>query len=126
MSAAIVHLEEKSSALLDFISSVDFAFDILNHFLTNPFEGITVVDHDAVLRYLSPVHERFFGYKRGDAIGRPVQDVIENTRLHKVVESGAAEIGQVQEMRDVTRVVNRVPVLRDGQDRKSTRLNSGH
>src|SRR3546814_20396866 len=77
--------------------------------------GITVVDHDAVLRYLSPVHERFFGYKRGDAIGRPVQDVIENTRLHKVVESGAAEIGQVQEMRDVTRVVNRVPVLRDGQ-----------
>src|SRR3546814_3526611 len=38
-----------------------------------------------------------------------------NTRLHKVVESGAAEIGQVQEMRDVTRVVNRVPVLRDGQ-----------
>lgn len=115
ISAAIIHPEEKSSALLDFISSVDFAFDILNHFLTNPFEGITVVDRDAVLRYLSPVHERFFGYKRGDAIGRPVQDVIENTRLHKVVETGTAEIGQVQEMRDVTRVVNRVPVLHDGK-----------
>src|SRR3546814_17145680 len=42
MSAAIVHLEEKSSALLDFISSVDLAFDILNHFLTNPFEGIKI------------------------------------------------------------------------------------
>lgn len=113
--AVLVHEESQSSALVDFVLSVDIAFDILNHFLTNPFEGITVVDRDAVLRYLSPVHERFFGYKRGDAIGRPVQEVIENTRLHKVVQTGAAEIGQVQEMRDVTRVVNRVPILRDGE-----------
>src|SRR3546814_17809950 len=43
MSAAILHLEEKSSALLDFITSVDFAFDLLNHFLPTPFEDITLV-----------------------------------------------------------------------------------
>ncbi len=115
MRAAIVHREDKSSTLVDFVLSVDIAFDILNHFLTNPYEGITVVDRQSVLRYLSPVHERFFGYARGDAVGRPVQEVIENTRLHKVVTTGSAEIGQVQEMRDVTRVVNRVPILRDGE-----------
>ncbi len=94
---------------------MDIAFDILNHFLTNPFEGITVVDRDAVLRYLSPVHERFFGFARGDALGRPVQEVIQNTRLHVVARTGSAEIGQVQEMQNVTRVVNRVPILRDGK-----------
>lgn len=115
MTAAIVHHEDKSSTLVDFIVSVDIAFDILNHFLTNPYEGITVVDRDSMLRYLSPVHERFFGYAGGDAVGRPVQEVIENTRLHVVVKTGNAEIGQVQEMRDVTRVVNRVPILRDGE-----------
>ena len=115
LRAAIVHREDKSSTLVDFVLSVDIAFDILNHFLTNPYEGITVVDRQSVLRYLSPVHERFFGHARGDAVGRPVQEVIENTRLHKVVATGSAEIGQVQEMRDVTRVVNRVPILRDGE-----------
>lgn len=115
MTAAIVHHEDKSSTLVDFIVSVDIAFDILNHFLTNPHEGITVVDRNSILRYLSPIHERFFGYAGGDAIGRPVQEVIENTRLHVVVKTGNAEIGQVQEMRDVTRVVNRVPILRDGE-----------
>ena len=114
-TAVLVHAESASSALVDFVLSVDIAFDILNHFLTNPFEGITVVDRDAVLRYLSPVHERFFGFARGDALGRPVQEVIQNTRLHVVARTGSAEIGQVQEMQNVTRVVNRVPILRDGK-----------
>ncbi len=113
--AVLVHGEDKASPLVDFILTVDIGFDILNHFLTNPFEGITVVDRDAVLRYLSPVHERFFGFKRGDAIGRPVEEVIPNTRLQVVAEKGHAEIGQVQEMNGVTRVVNRVPIHREGQ-----------
>lgn len=115
MTAVIVHKDEPASPLVDFVASVDIAFDILNHFLTNPFEGITVVDQRGLLRYLSPVHERFFGFARGDAIGRPVQDVIENTRLHIVAKTGNAEIGQVQPMRDVARVVNRVPIHRNGQ-----------
>ena len=115
MTVALVHPEDKSSTLVDFVLSVDIAFDILNHFLTNPYEGITVVDRDAVLRYLSPVHERFFGFERGDALGRPVKDVIQNTRLHVVARTGNAEIGQVQEMRDVARVVNRIPIHRDGE-----------
>ncbi|MEW6124602.1 MAG: sigma 54-interacting transcriptional regulator [Pseudomonadota bacterium] len=115
MTAVLVHPEDKASTLVDFVLSVDIAFDILNHFLTNPYEGITVVDRAAVLRYLSPVHERFFGFERGDALGRPVQEVIQNTRLHVVARTGNAEIGQVQEMRDVTRVVNRVPILHDGE-----------
>lgn len=115
MTAVLVHVEDNASTLVDFVMSVDIAFDIFHHFLTNPYEGITVVDREAVLRYLSPVHERFFGHARGDALGRSVEDVIENTRLHVVARNGVAEIGQVQEMRDVTRVVNRLPILRDGE-----------
>lgn len=113
--AVLTHAQSTASTLVDFVASVDIAFDILNHFLTNPYEGITVVDRDAILRYVSPVHERFFGHKRGDALGKPVQEVIENTRLHVVAKTGTAEIGQVQEMRDVTRVVNRIPIHRDGK-----------
>lgn len=113
--AVFVHAEDKASPLIDFILTVDISFDILNHFLTNPFEGITVVDRDSVLRYLSPVHERFFGFKRGDAIGRPVEEVIPNTRLQVVAQTGHAEIGHIQEMNGVTRVVNRVPIHRDGR-----------
>jgi transcriptional regulator with PAS, ATPase and Fis domain len=102
-------------ALLEFLAAVDFAPLILEHLLTNPYEAMTVVDADARLRYLSPVHRRFFGLAPGEGIGRPVTEVIENTRLHEVVRSGRPEVGQVQEMRGVSRVVSRTPIVADGR-----------
>ncbi|NMY13638.1 sigma 54-interacting transcriptional regulator [Pseudomonas veronii] len=114
-SLVVFHPDESDRALFDFIATVDIAFDILHHFITNPYEGITVVDRDAVLRYISPVHERFFGYKPGGAVGQPVHHVIENTRLQEVVRTGKAEIGQVQEMSNTSRVVNRIPITYDGE-----------
>ncbi|MFJ4394495.1 sigma-54 interaction domain-containing protein [Pseudomonas sp. NPDC089395] len=111
-TVVIIHEQNADHALLDFISTVDIAFDILKHFITNPYEGITVVDKDAILRYISPVHERFFGFIPGGAVGQPVQEVIENTRLQEVVRTGKAEIGQVQQMRNTSRVVNRIPITR--------------
>lgn len=102
-------------ALLNFVGSVDFAWDIFQHLLTDPFDGMTVVDKDAHLVYISPIHEKFFGLKPGDGIGRPVEQVIDNTRLHEVVASGKAEIGSIQRMRGSERVVSRIPIRRDGK-----------
>ncbi|RQR21473.1 hypothetical protein DIE23_38165 [Burkholderia sp. Bp9143] len=106
----IAMLREGRDALFEFVGSVDFASDILSHFLTNPFEALTVVDREGLLRYISPVHERFFGMNPGSGIGRHVKEVIENTRLDQVAATGKAEIGAVQEMRGVTRVVTRHPI----------------
>ena len=101
---------EGRDPLFEFTGSVDFAGDILAHFLTNPFEALTVVDKEGVLRYISPVHERFFGLKPGHGIGRHVAEVIENTRLDQIAATGKSEIGSLQEMRGVTRVVTRHPI----------------
>jgi transcriptional regulator with PAS, ATPase and Fis domain len=98
--------------VLDFAVSVDFAPEILAHFLTNPYEAITVVDADGLLRWVSPVHARFFGMKRGEGLGRPAGEVIENTRLPDVAKSGRAEIGRLQEMNGVARIVSRFPIHR--------------
>ena len=110
----LIHAADGCNALLDFVASVDFGYLLLNHMLTDRYEAITVVDADARVRYISPTHEAFFGLKLGEAAGRPVQSVIENTRLHHVVKTGQAEIGQIQEMRGVSRVVARLPIKRDG------------
>ncbi|WP_304841514.1 sigma-54-dependent Fis family transcriptional regulator [Hydrogenophaga sp.] len=101
---------EGHDALFEFVGSVDIAGDILTHFLTNPFEALSVVDREGILRYMGPVHERFFGLSPGAATGKHVTDVIENTRLHHVVETGKADIGLLHEMRGVTRVVTRHPI----------------
>ena len=114
---ATLHLVWPAGAedpLLDFAATVDFAAAILAHFLTNPYEAITVVDRDGLLRWVSPVHARFFGLGRGEGLGQPAAEVIENTGLPEVVRSGTPEIGRLQEMNGVARVVSRFPILQDG------------
>jgi transcriptional regulator with PAS, ATPase and Fis domain len=100
------------SAVVDFISSVDFAFDILSHLIAHPHEAMTVVDAKGKLVFISPVHEQFFGIERGAGRGKHVRDVIENTRLDRVLATGKPEIAEIQKMRGHERVVSRVPVRR--------------
>jgi transcriptional regulator with PAS, ATPase and Fis domain len=102
-------------ALLHFVGSVNFAWDIFQYLLTDPFDAMTVVDDEARLVYISPIHEAFFGLGLGEGNGKPVEQVIDNTRLHEVVASGKAEVGAIQRMRGSERVVSRVPIKRDGR-----------
>lgn len=110
----LIHRGKREDTLLDFIGSVDFAYSILNHLVSSPYEGMTVVDREAKVRFISPVHEGFFRLGTGEAAGKPVTEVIENTRLHEILRTGKAEIGRVQEMRGVTRVVSRIPIVEGG------------
>ncbi|UUP17080.1 sigma-54 interaction domain-containing protein [Nitratireductor thuwali] len=99
--------------LVEFLASVDFAYEIFEHLLANPFDAMTVVDEQARVVYISPVHEKFFGLEHGEANGKLVRQVIENTRLDSVVRTGKAEVGHIQKMRGTERVVSRMPILSD-------------
>ena len=106
---------EAQSTLFDLIASVDFADAIFNHLVESPYLSMIVVDDQARVRFIPPVHEKFFGIPHGDAVGRPVTEVIENTRLHEVVRNGKAEIGKLQDVGGQTRVVSRIPIERNGK-----------
>jgi transcriptional regulator with PAS, ATPase and Fis domain len=102
-------------AVTNFLGSVDFAWDLMQHLLTDPFEGMIIVDDHAKIAYISAVHEKFFGLKQGEARGRPVEEIVDGTRLHHVVKTGKAEIGTLQRMRGSDRIVSRIPVKRGEQ-----------
>lgn len=103
------------STLFEFVASVDLAQVVFDYFLNNPYESMVVVDDQARVQFIPPVHEKFFGIKRGEAIGKHVTEVIENTNLHEVVRTGKADIGKLQEMGGVTRVVARIPLIENGK-----------
>lgn len=107
----LIYKADSDSALIEFFSTVDFADDIVRHLITSPYEAMTVVDGQGILRYLSPVHEKFFGLEHAEAIGKHVTKVIENTHLHEVAASGKPEIGRLQQMNGVNRVVTRTPIF---------------
>jgi transcriptional regulator with PAS, ATPase and Fis domain len=106
---------EHEPTLFDFVVSVDFSHAIFNHFLNSPYESVVVVDDQARLRYVPPVHAAFLGIKPGEGIGKHVTEVIENTKLHNAVSTGRSDIGKLQEMGGITRVVARIPIVQDGK-----------
>jgi transcriptional regulator with PAS, ATPase and Fis domain len=102
-----------TDTVFEFTAAVEFAWDIIHHLLTDPFNAMTVVDSEGRLVFMAPVHERFFGVEHGAVIGRRVTEVIENTGLERVVKSGKAEIGTVHRMRGQDRIVTRIPIFRE-------------
>lgn len=111
----IIQPVEAKSTLFDLVASVDFAHAIFTYLVENPYFSMVVVDAQARIRFLPVVHEKFFGLRHGEAIGRPVTEVIENSRLHEVVQSGKAEIGKLHKTGDITRVVTRIPIMESGK-----------
>lgn len=111
----LLHAADAHAVLLDFLGTVPFAGAILEHFLTDPYQAVTVADKDGRVCFISPVHEKFLGLKAGEGVGREAADVIPNSRLPQVAASGKAEIGQLQQMNGVTRVVNRIPIRQNGK-----------
>lgn len=111
----VVLSESSTETVLRFFLAVDFAHDIIHHVLTDPFEALNIVDSDGNVVFLSPTHEKFFGFEPGETEGQPVRKVIPNTRLHNVVQTGVAEVGKIQRFNGYERVVSRHPIRRDGE-----------
>ncbi|MCA0043364.1 sigma-54 interaction domain-containing protein [Celeribacter litoreus] len=107
--------EGASDVVMNFVINVPFAYDILNHILTDPYDAMAVVDSKEKVAFISPIHEKFFGMRNGEGVGKNVRQVIENTRLHQVVRTGVAEVGQIHNMQGKERVVSRHPIRHNGK-----------
>lgn len=56
-------------------------------------------------------YEKFFNIKASAAVGRHVTEVIENTRLHVVAQTGVKELMQLQEINGSMVITNRIPLI---------------
>lgn len=72
--------------------------------------GTIVVDADGIVTFYSRSYERFLGIPRSQVLGRHVTEVIENTRMHVVVQTGEPEIGWKQKIQGQNMVVQRIPI----------------
>lgn len=79
------------------------------------WDGVVAVDRDNRVVLFNPVAESIMGIPARDVLGKDVREVIPNTRLHEVVETGRPQLADLQEVRGVTIVTNRVPILVDGK-----------
>jgi PAS domain S-box-containing protein len=88
----------------------------LNLALDNIEFGTIVVNTEGIVTFFSRSYERFLGIPRERVLGRHVTEVIENTRMHIVLQTGQPEIGWKHNIMGQSMVVQRVPI-RDEAER---------
>jgi transcriptional regulator with PAS, ATPase and Fis domain len=89
--------------------------EMIEIILENAFEWLVVVDNDGRIIYINENYCKFLEVDRNKAIGSHVTNVIENTRMHKVVESGTEEVADLQYIKGNYMIANRIPIVVDGE-----------
>ncbi len=88
---------------------------ILAGLLDNRYEGITIVDREGIILYISPSTERYFGLDPQQGLGKHVTEIFPGSRLHVVAKTGKAEIGTIVEVKGQRKIVSRIPILKGGK-----------
>lgn len=79
-------------------------------------EGILAVDKDSHITLVNEEANRIFNRVGIDnPIGKKVEECIENTRLKHVLQTGQAELDQVQEIKGIKLLTNRIPIVVKGK-----------
>lgn len=79
--------------------------------LNSTHDALVAIDLSEKIVFFNAAAERIIGCPAQAAIGKPVQEIIKNTRLPYILKSKKAEINQQQKLDGTTIITNRVPVL---------------
>ncbi|SEI00908.1 PAS domain S-box-containing protein [Halobacillus karajensis] len=97
------------------INEKEHSAEILPVILESAYEGIAVVDENGILREFNHSYSRFTGISQDHALGRHVEDVIDNTRLPETLKTGMPERGVIQYIQGQPMIVHRIPIWKEGK-----------
>jgi PAS domain S-box-containing protein len=83
--------------------------------LENIYNGIMVTDAEGYITHFNKPYGQFLGLNPAEQIGKHCTEVIENTRMHIVAETGKPEINQSHRIKGQNMVVQRIPIWKDGK-----------
>ncbi len=99
----------------DQIEQLKERVDFLTAILDSVNEGIVVVDSRGIITFINQVYRDFLEGDLEDFVGKHVTDVLDNTRLHIVCQTGMPELSVVQKIRGRNILGHRIPIKKDGK-----------
>jgi transcriptional regulator with PAS, ATPase and Fis domain len=84
--------------------------DLLEAIIDNPYECPIIIDTKGIIRFISHYSKELIGVDPVMAIGRHVKEVIKETNLHEVVETGRAKIGETLFIGGRLQIISRIPL----------------
>ncbi|HUH66125.1 MAG TPA: sigma 54-interacting transcriptional regulator [Syntrophales bacterium] len=83
--------------------------------LNNILSGVVITDPDGYIVFFSDTYGKFLSRDPKGTIGRHCTEVIENTRMHIVSQTGIPEINHPHRIKGQDMVVQRIPIWIDGK-----------
>ena len=79
------------------------------------YNGVMVTDADGYITHFNKPYGQFLGLDPEEQIGKHCTQVIENTRMHIVSQTGVPEINHSHRIMGQNMVVQRIPIKKDGR-----------
>jgi len=89
--------------------------ELYNNIISNFYYSMVVVDKAGYIVMMNKAYCDFIGVKEEEVKGKHCTEVIENTRMHIVAETGKQEIGDVQHIQGTHMIADRMPIYKDGE-----------
>lgn len=89
-----------------------FYFDALDTIMNTINDWIVIVDRNGIITTMSRSYKEFLQDPAPE--GKHVTEVIENTRMHRVIETGIPETDDMQLIRGNRMIASRIPILQNG------------
>jgi len=96
------------------VSQQELELRQLRELVNQLYDGLVMIDKDGFITMINDSYCEFLGINGAESIGKHVTEVIENTRMHIVLETGKPEIDQLMRIGDREIIVSRMP-LREGE-----------
>jgi len=81
--------------------------------LDSTHDAMIAVNENRIITLFNKAAERLTGIKANYALGKDIENIILNTRLPFVLETGAYELNREQDLGNIKIVTNRMPVIDD-------------
>lgn len=87
----------------------------LNTVIDSAYNAIITVDVEGYIRIFNKSAEKLLGLPRENVIGRPLNEILPDSNLAEIVQSGKTEPSQRIYHNDKTLISNRTPIILDGK-----------
>lgn len=81
----------------------------------NPYEAAIVVNEVGNIELINKTFCQFLSIKSQDVIGKHIDQVIPNSKLMEVIETGQPQLAELWKIKGQEVVIMRVPILKDGK-----------
>lgn len=95
-------------------SSLD-TMSVLQQVLDNAYEGVVVVDKKGYITEINDAYCQILNKEKQEVLNQPVENIIDNTRLHIICQTGKEERNQIQRINGHEMIVHRIPLYKNNQ-----------